>query len=280
MDAKFFPEWEKMTVLDIREYIQQQQSVILPIGVIEQHGYHLPTSTDMIIARGLALRVGKKLGMLVAPSINTSFSGGELPGTINVHPNIMGLLVGEVLRSLAAQGFKNIFMIISHGGSENMLSLGNALKMLLRNDTLFEDVMLVLAPVWKFSSVWSAAFADRDWHAGWLETSLCLALAPELVQMDKLQLDTPEIMSQLRPHPDNYQYARKPIDHEFVVPWLGQRPDIQVGINGEPKKASREIGEKAVEEIVRKCCELFTKLETERTKDYKKVDWTPEPIIL
>lgn len=278
--AKHFPQWEKMTVSEIREYLRERQSVLLPLGLIEQHGYHLPVCCDALIAREIVLRVGRKLGMLVAPTVNMGFSGGTLPGTINVRPSVMGLLVSEVLHSLASQGFKNVFMILGHGGGEHLRALNDALDHLLRSDPLFEDVMLVLAPVWKLAPAWDEAIADRDYHAGWIETSLVMALAPNLVQMDKLKTDAPDLVEQLRSNPNSFLYARKPLDHPFVIPRLAQRPELQVGVMGEPERASREIGAQIVADMVDRCCDRFTRLEAERSTDYKKVHWEPAPIKL
>ena len=279
-DAKHFPEWAKMTVSEIRAYLDERPSVIVPVAVTEQHGYHLPTGTDMIIARETSKRVGANIGMLVAPDINTSFSGGQLPGTINVNPNVVGLVVGEVLRSLVAQGARNLFVVLGHGGSENFRGLDNSLKLLLRDDPAFQQVMLVLAPVWKFSRQWKRAAEGKDWHAGWIETSCVMELAPELVQMDKLALDDPDLVALMREHPDNYQVASKPVDDELVYPRMAQRDEIKVGVMGDPSQASPELGRELVATIVDTMSELFTRLERDRSTEYRNVDWTPEPIIL
>ena len=81
-----FPVMELMTVKTVRAYLAEKKSVILPVGGIEQHGYHLPLRTDAVIAERLAWRAGGRLGLLVAPTVLTTFSGGGLPGTINVTP--------------------------------------------------------------------------------------------------------------------------------------------------------------------------------------------------
>lgn len=277
---RFFPNWEKMTVESVREALERRPSVILPLGVIEQHGYHLPLTTDVIIAREVSLRVGERIGMLVAPAINMAFSGGTLPGTINVSPNVVGLLVGDVLRSLVAQGVRNIFMVLGHGGSENLRALDDTFKLLLRGEPAFEKVMLVFAPAWRFSSHFAKGFEDQDWHAGWVETSYAMALAPELVQMDRLKLDSPELAALMRQHPDNYQYAQKPLDDTWVVPRMEQRPDIRVGVMGAPEKADPELGKRMVEDTVTRMAETFTDLERRRSERYAPVAWTPDPIRL
>ena len=97
-----------MTVKEIREYLKEKKSVIVPVGVIEQHGYHLPLKTDALIADHIGRLVGLKTGILRTPVMYQSFSGGECPGTINISPATMSLVISDMLTSLASQGFKNI----------------------------------------------------------------------------------------------------------------------------------------------------------------------------
>ena len=73
-----FPVMGDMTVRGIREYLREKKSVIVPIGVIEQHGYHLPLKTDALIAGHLGRMIGERTQILVAPTIYQSFSGGCL----------------------------------------------------------------------------------------------------------------------------------------------------------------------------------------------------------
>ena len=132
-----FPVMENMTVKLVREYLRRKKSIIVPLGVIEQHGYHLPLKTDALLAGQIAKRIGQRADVLVSPVICTSFSGGGLPGTINISPAVMSLVVSDTLLSLAAQGFRNFYIWLSHGGSENARALDNALKLLLRTNPAF-----------------------------------------------------------------------------------------------------------------------------------------------
>ena len=70
----------EMTVKEVREYLEHNQTVILPYGVVEQHGYHLPLSTDTHYAEIPSYELAKRLDCIVAPPLNYCFSGGELPG--------------------------------------------------------------------------------------------------------------------------------------------------------------------------------------------------------
>ena len=283
MSDKFFPVMEQMTVKGVREYLEQKQSIIIPMGVTEQHGHHLPLETDSLIARCIGKIIGKKCEMVVAPVMQASFSGGSCPGTINVSPAVMSLVVRDILLSLYSQGFRNFYLFPCHGGSENMGALEDALRMLLRLNSGFNDALIALLPVWKFDPDgigWHKALKENDWHAGWLETSMVMALEPEKVRMDELEMDSEPLKSLMREHPDNYQHSEKIVDDEFVVPRLTQRNDVRVGVMGYPEKSSKELGEKIVASIVNAVSEKIMEIESKADGVYKELEFNPEPIIL
>lgn len=280
---KYFPVMENMTVKTVRSYLERKNSIIIPIGVIEQHGYHLPLKTDALIAGHLGRMIGEKTDILVAPTIHQSFSGGGLPGTINISPATMAMVVNDTLLSLASQGFRNFYILLCHGGSENARSLDNALKLLLRTNPVFAEAMIALLPVWKLDSDgvgWRRAIEDHDWHAGWLETSMVMALEPDLVRMDEMELDPEPILNSQIEHPDNYQHAEKIVDDEFVVPRMTQRPDINVGVMGHPEKASPELGRDIIRVAVTDASAKILDLESRSDGIYKEVAFTPEPLML
>ncbi|MCC7300898.1 MAG: creatininase family protein [Verrucomicrobia bacterium] len=279
----FFPVMEHMTVKEVRDYLQRKQSIILPIGVTEQHGYHLPLETDSLIARNLGKMIGVKTDILVAPVMQASFSGGGCPGTINISPAVMSLVVRDTLLSLFAQGFRNFYLFPCHGGSENMRALEDALRLLLRMNPDFDEALIALMPVWKFDPEcigWNKAMKENDWHAGWLETSMVMALEPGKVRMDQLTMDAEPLRSLMIEHPDNYQQAEKIVDDKFVVPRLTQRPDVKVGVMGFPERANREAGVKIVESIVNAVAEKIMDIESRADGIYKEIEFKPEPLIL
>lgn len=278
-----FPLMVNMTVKTVREYLSQNHAVIVPLGVTEQHGYHLPLSTDTTIAERLAERIGRKAGVLVAPALNTSFSGGELPGTINISPAVMSLVVRDMLLSLVGQGFRTFYLLLCHGGSENVTALNDTLKLLLRGNPAFAEAMITLMPAWDLGPAddgYRHGFAQHDWHAGLVETSLMLHLAPELVRMEELALDSDELLRTLIEHPDNYQRAETIVDDPMVVRRIYQRPDIEVGVMGDPAGATVEEGQRLVGMIVADAVQRIRDLEAGYDGTYKPVPHTPPPLVL
>lgn len=278
-----FPVMEHMTVKQVRDYLGKKRSIIVPLGVIEQHGYHLPLNTDALIAAGVGRKIGERTGLLVAPAMYESFSGGGLPGTINISPATMSLVVSDLLVSLVSQGFRNFYLFLCHGGSENARALDNALQLLLRSNPAFERVMLALLPIWKLGAGdvgWGKALKEGDWHAGWLETSMVMALAPELVRMEDLELDPPALLKLQLEHPDNYQRAEKIVNDPFVIPRMTQKPEIRVGVMGYPERASPETGRAVIEDVVQSASAHIARLEQQADGRYKEIPFTPEPLLL
>lgn len=253
---------EVMTVEDMRAALEATETVLVPLGVTEQHGYHLPLSVDVHNARQSAMRVSAETGAVVAPPLWYSYSGGELPGTINVAPQVMALMVQEIVTGLTVQGFRNIVLMLGHAGSENTAAIRDLVTLTQARLAHVKDLVIALAPVWEFSETWMQGFADHDYHAGYIETSLMMYWAPELVRVDRIQQDDDALAAHMREDPDNYQHVEKPVDDPHVVPRIRQRADIRVGVMGYPEKASAEVGRKVCDEIVAGVSAMIRKIET------------------
>ena len=253
---------EFMTVDEVRDGLLETRTVLVPMGVIEQHGYHLPLNTDVCNCYEISKRVSAETGCVAAPPINYSFSGGELPGTFNIHPATLALYLNDILKSLVVMGFKNIFVALGHAGTENRVATESAVDMFMRLNPEVKDVCFGGAPIMWFSQKYrQMAIADKDFHAGWSETSRILYWFPELVRQDKMVTDSEELMERFRQDQDAYQVKTKLFEHEFIFPYIKQHPDIKVGVMGNPAKASREIGEAITREVVGNLSEFIRKLD-------------------
>ncbi|MBQ4517436.1 MAG: creatininase family protein [Clostridia bacterium] len=244
---------EDMSVRDMHKAMEQTKTVIIPVGVVEQHGYHLPLSTDIHNAVQVPRLAGDRLNAVVAPSVNYCFSGGELLGTVNVSPNTFGLLMSEICEEFVRMGFLNILVLLGHGGTENLDALQNTLQMLLRrHKELANKISISIIDVFEFSPTGMAATnmePEHDFHAGMVETALMMYWKPELVQ-DEICQDDEEICRMMRQDCDWFAKHDKIIDHPFIVDKVSQRPEIKVGVMGFPERATRELGEKVSNEMV------------------------------
>lgn len=249
----------EMTVKEVREYLKHNQTIIFPYGVVEQHGYHLPLSMDIHNAEIPAYALAEELGCIVAPTLNYCFSGGMLPGTINVRPNNFSNFVCDIVESLAMQGFRNILIFPGHGGSESLLHLKESLRIQKWMNPALHEVMILFLRRSDYSERARNAVLERDYHAGLTETSLMLAYRPELVRMDELEMDEPAIAELMREDPDAYQERTTFSGLKAEIVNTRQRPEIQVGVMGYPEKASAELGRQNHEEFIAKAVPVLKK---------------------
>jgi creatinine amidohydrolase len=144
----------------------------VPIGSTEQHGPHLPLSTDAEVAAALADRLaGQRPDVLVAPTLAYGASGehAAFAGTLSIGRVALELVLVELVRS--ADAFSGVVLVNGHGG--NVAAAAAAV------DRLAAEGRAVLA--------WSPHVAGGDAHAGRTETSLMLALRPAAVRMASAQ---------------------------------------------------------------------------------------------
>lgn len=244
---------EDMSVRDMEWAMEQTKTVIVPVGVVEQHGYHLPLSTDIHNAIQPPRLAGDRLNAVVAPPVNYCFSGGELLGTVNVSPNTFGLMISDICSEFVRMGFKNIVILLGHAGTDNINALKNTLQMILRRDPeMAKKVTLSLVEAWNLSPTWLSGFAmepEHDFHAGMMETALMMYWKPELVQ-DEIVMDEEYYSRMMRSDQDWFEKRERLIDSPFCVEHVGQRDEIKVGVMGFPEKATKELGEKIAGEIV------------------------------
>jgi len=239
-----------MTVEEVQAYLKKNQTIILPYALCEQHGYHLPLDTDIRNAEYCSAALAEKLDCIVAPVLNYTFSGGMLPGTINVKPNTFSNLVGEIIESLTLQGFRNFIIIPGHGGSESMLHLKESLRIQKWLNPALADDLIMLCPIWDFSPTWTKLFKTRDYHASEAETSLLLHWCPEVVRK-KIVMDKPAVAERLRDDPDSYQKRVSFTTLKQEVVQTSQRADVKIGVMGYPERASAELGAKIEAEFLK-----------------------------
>jgi creatinine amidohydrolase len=250
----------EMTVKDVIAALKKTKTAILPLAVVEQHGYHLPLSTDIYNATEVSRRVSEKTGAVVAPVLPYSFSGGELPGTINVRPQVMSLMVSDILGELARIGFRNLVVLLGHGGTENLAALKDALRQFTSRTSHVKGLVVSLIPFWEFSPTMMDLFRKGDFHASRGETSLMRYWAPELVRK-KIVTDRRSLIEKMMKDPDAYQKKEKILDSPYIIPKTPQRKEIKVGVMGFTDGISADLGKTICDEAVRGICKHIKQIE-------------------
>ncbi len=235
-------EMKWMTMDEVRVEQRKNTPVIIPFGTVEQHGPHLPLSTDTIQAYAVAVRAAGIVPSIVAPPVHYGqcSSTRNHPGTITLTGNTLRSLVIDLIRSFSKQGFSRIVLFSGHAGSVHMSALREASQ-----DAVDEKPSLRIAVVCDLDLVKEAADdlleTPKDGHAGEIETSRILFLHPDRVG------DLPE-EEYPQPHPG------------IVVPdperyWPG-------GVWGNPKAANAEKGRLILERTAGALARMVETLKT------------------
>jgi len=166
-----------------------RDTVVIAFGATEQHGPHLPLATDALIGDHLARVVAERLDAFLAPTVRVGCSEHhlEFPGTLSVSEDTFGALVADLVFSLARGGFRRVVLIPTHGG--NFGPLARALDKLGPVEGLEIRALTDLGALFTIAQTGADEFgvplAEGGLHAGEWETSMLMAVRPELVHLDR-----------------------------------------------------------------------------------------------
>ncbi len=160
---------------------------LVPVGATEQHGPHLPTGTDTIIATALCERASDRTGALVLPAIPVGCSyghGTELPGTLSLTPELLAAVARQYAEWAAATSrLTRLLFVNAHFGNAAALGIATDHLRLYR-----PDLQVGVVDWWSITPDVAAEMTvdGDDVHAHRAETSVMMAVAPELVHLDRL----------------------------------------------------------------------------------------------
>lgn len=184
---------EELTWPEVRELLASGEvdTVIIAVGSTEQHGRHLPLATDAALAEAIGERLARRLGKaLLAPTIRVGCSEHHMafPGTISVSSDTLAALVSDYVASLARHGFKNIVIVPTHGGNFGPLAaVMNKLQSAHPQVNIvgYTDLGHLMGVLASASATFGVTTEESGGHSGESETSLMLALRPDLVKMER-----------------------------------------------------------------------------------------------
>ena len=230
----------EMTWPEIRDAAAAERLAVVPIATIEDHGHHLPVDTDLVLCTAvceLAVERAQDRAVLV-PAINHGYSPHHLdfPGPITIGAETLIRYGVDVCKSLAHHGFKRILIVNGHGSNTPFIDI------IARLTVVETGALAAAVNYWAAPGVREAAESLRESekiggmnHACEFETSLYLALKPELVDMAKA-------VHELSHRPTkNYWTDLIGGDGPLAMmePWSSLS---ETGVMGDPTKATAQKG--------------------------------------
>lgn len=220
-----------------------EELCLLPVGATEQHGPHLPVSTDTEIAEAVSREASHRTGVPVLPTLWATASQAHTtawPGTLSLPPRLLVDVVVELSRWVRASGFTKLLIMNAH--------VGNAAPLRVAVDEIRArgDLRVGLLNWYELTpEIAAEVTADAaDWHAHAAETSLMLHLRPELVDR-----------SEVRDDPDRTDG----LVFSYTVAETSRE-----GLTGKPSSGSAEEGARLFEAVV---AALVERIETGRTEE-------------
>lgn len=238
-------ELEKLTWPEVRAEIERgRDTIVVAFGAVEQHGHHLPLGTDALFGDELSRVLAERLDAFRAPTVRVGCSRHHLafPGTMSIEEPTFHALVGDIVRGWSGHGFRRIVLLPTHGG--NFAPLGAALEKLEPLEGVrvvaISDLGLLIQATLGLGAELGVPPGEGGIHGGEWETSMMLALWPELVKMDRAE--------------PGYTGDLETGIQRFLAD--GVQSISENGVVGDPRGASAEHGRLYLERIIDLAAEL------------------------
>jgi creatinine amidohydrolase len=174
---------ENLTMSEFEEGLTRTRTVLIPFGSTEEHGSHLPLSTDTLHAVEVGRKLAGKRAVFVAPPIHYGVcrSSSRHPGTVSITTETLKGLAVDIVTSLRKQGLRNFIFLTGHAGGTHVAALQDAGEKLI---DLFQDIKLAVLTEYQLAMKEGKGIIETpdDSHAGEIETSRIMYSHPHLVK--------------------------------------------------------------------------------------------------
>ena len=227
--TKLSVKWEELTAEDFRQAIQQSKGAcLLPFGILEKHGPHLPLGTDLLNVRYAALHAAEQEFAVVFPEyyFGQIFEAKHEPGTVAYSVELQFRLLQETTDEMARNGCKKVIIVNGHGGNEHLLPYFAQAQMTSPKDY----VVYVLDGERSRPGGPAKKSTGIDYHAGENESSNTLYTHPELTHIDRAKRESGA--DQKRQNLPEFLYTG--------IWWYARFPEHY---SGDGSVATKELGE-------------------------------------
>jgi creatinine amidohydrolase len=226
--TKLSAHWEELTGPDFVKAIQQAQGTcILPIGILEKHGPHMPIGSDLLNARYVALHAADQQYAVVFPEyyFGQIAEARQEPGTVSYSRELQLALLQATTDEMGRNGCKKILVVNGHGGNNHLLPYFAQTQLEKPHDYvvyIFDQRVPATGGPAKKTTI--------DQHAGESETSKMLTVRPDLVHMDRAQSESG----------NDQHHVNLPDGVYTGIWWYAKFPDHYAG---DGSVANRELGD-------------------------------------
>jgi len=227
--TKLSTKWEELTAGDFRQGLQQSKGTcLLPFGILEKHGPHLPLGTDLLNVRYASLQAAAQEYAVVFPEyyFGQIFEAKHEPGTVAYSMELQLRLLQETADEMARNGCKKLIIINGHGGNEHLLPFFAQAPL----DKPRDYVVYVLDGERSRPGGPAKKSTGLDYHAGENETSNTMVSHPDLVHVDRASSESGA--DQKRQNLPDYLYTG--------IWWYARFPNHY---SGDGSVARKELGE-------------------------------------
>jgi creatinine amidohydrolase len=246
-------KYEQLTAVEFISAVSKSASTcIIPFGVLEKHGPHLPLGTDLIDVREVALRAAKTEYTIVFPEyyFGQILEGKHQPGTIAYGHRLIWDLLQETCDELSRNGIKKIIIVNGHGGNNHFLRFFCQAQLAERKDyavylfTPPEDPNVA-------EKIKKLRKTKTGGHAGEMETSILMSHRPDLVHLDKAKDQSGEDQKRL-----------KDLHSAYVgIWWYASFPNHYAG---DGSAASHELGELFINSKVEQLVKMIREVKKDK----------------
>jgi len=229
--AQLSVHWEELTAADFKVAITRAQGTcLLPFGIMEKHGPHLPLGNDLLNVRYVALNAAQQEYAIVFPEyyFGQIFEAKHEPGTVAYSRPLQLQLLQETTDEMARNGCKKIIIVNGHGGNNSLLPYFAQTQLDTPHDYVVYTLGIMRSGQGEPKHKSNLA---TDMHAGESETSVSMIARPDLVHLDRAPQESGADQARLSALPEGLYTG---------IWWYARFPNHYAG---EGAAASRELGE-------------------------------------
>ena len=242
---KLAAAWEELTAADFVLAVKQSQGVcVIPMGVLEKHGAHLPLGTDVYTAREISRRAAEKEYSIVYPYyfVGQIFEAKHQPGTVAYSSELMYKFLEETCEEISRNGIKKIILMNSHGGNttflqyfcQSQLSKPKDYAVYLFTPSLDDETQAKVSAMRK---------SDTGGHADEVESSEMMVIKPDLVKFNRATNESGADMNRLQ------------LNNAYTgIWWYAKYPNHYAG---DAKDANAALGEIVLEQRAKQLAEVI-----------------------